>query len=421
MAKKLEEHIYRSAHTKDEYINPASLKRRLHLIAKGVGIPKIVGDISIAGENITSGESADDGGILGLLEGLGDTASNQGSASNNRNAVPMETLSRGNNSSKSKPKVQPQLQQHQLHQLNPQQDRFKAQVANDSNKGGEGSVSGLSQDGLSLPSSQDPGGTKQEKPKGSILLQQQRRLLLLRHAAKCDGGPTCQTKFCPQMTTLWKHMKKCRDKICKVSHCLSSRCVLNHYRGCKSRGTMATCVICAPVMKKLSQTGEGSVGDDEFETLEWTRDGLDPLDVVLGQADVTIDANGIIIGDDVGNGQESSTTQFDKPEINDAAGSENAGGCTTKPNQSASMLSPNPELAVGINQPQQSPQDPPAADIMPPPQQPPQDQGIVAMQPGNAILLEEDDEQLIPGTLPALRQALQKKQLLLQQVQQQKV
>lgn len=184
---------------------------------------------------------------------------------------------------------------------------------------------------------------------------------------------------------------------------------------------MATCVICAPVMKKLSQTGEGSVGDDEFETLEWTRDGLDPLDVVLGQADVTIDANGIIIGDDVGNGQESSTTQFDKLETVDAAGSENAGGCTTKPNQSASMLSPNPELAVGINQPQQPPQDPPAADIMPPPQQPPQDQGIVAMQPGNAILLEEDDEQLIPGTLPALRQALQKKQLLLQQVQQQKV
>ena len=409
MAKKLEEHIYRSAHTKDEYVNPASLKRRLHLIAKGVGIPKIVGDILIAGENITSGESADDGGLLGLLEELGDTASNQGSALNNQNAVPTEALSRGNSSSKSKPKIQPQRQQQHLQQLDLQQNRFKAQVANDSNNGGEGSVSGLSQGGLSLPSSQDYGGLKPEKPKGSILLQQQRRLLLLRHAAKCDGGPTCQTKFCPQMTTLWKHMKKCRDKNCKVSHCLSSRCVLNHYRGCKSRGTMATCVICAPVMKKLSQTGEGSVvSGDEFETLEWTRDGLDPLDAVLGQADVTTDANGIIIGDDDANGQESSTTQFDKLETVDAAGPEHA------------VFSPNPELAVGINPPQQPPQDPPAAD-MPPPQQPPQDQGIVAMQPGIAMLLEEDDEQLIPGTLPALRLALQKKQLLLQQVQQQKV
>ena len=172
---------------------------------------------------------------------------------------------------------------------------------------------------------------------------------------------------------------------------------------------MATCVICAPVMKKLSQTGEGSVvSGDEFETLEWTRDGLDPLDAVLGQADVTTDANGIIIGDDDANGQESSTTQFDKLETVDAAGPEHA------------VFSPNPELAVGINPPQQPPQDPPAAD-MPPPQQPPQDQGIVAMQPGIAMLLEEDDEQLIPGNLPALRLALQKKQLLLQQVQQQKV
>eukprot|EP01082_Thalassiosira_pseudonana_P006313 g5905.t1 g5905 contig20:403092-405730(+) len=41
MATKLEEHLYRSAHTKEEYIDPASLKRRLHLIiAKGVGVPK---------------------------------------------------------------------------------------------------------------------------------------------------------------------------------------------------------------------------------------------------------------------------------------------------------------------------------------------------------------------------------------------
>ena len=40
MAKKLEEHLYRSAHLKDAYIDLASLKKRLHLIAKGVGIPK---------------------------------------------------------------------------------------------------------------------------------------------------------------------------------------------------------------------------------------------------------------------------------------------------------------------------------------------------------------------------------------------
>src|SRR6056300_432354 len=40
MAKKLEEHLYRSAHLKDAYVDLASLKKRLHLIAKGVGIEK---------------------------------------------------------------------------------------------------------------------------------------------------------------------------------------------------------------------------------------------------------------------------------------------------------------------------------------------------------------------------------------------
>jgi len=40
MAKKLEEHLYRSAQTREEYLDSLSLKRRIHLIAKGVGVPK---------------------------------------------------------------------------------------------------------------------------------------------------------------------------------------------------------------------------------------------------------------------------------------------------------------------------------------------------------------------------------------------
>jgi len=39
MAKNLEEHLYRSAHTQDDYIDSATLKRRLHIIAKGVSLP----------------------------------------------------------------------------------------------------------------------------------------------------------------------------------------------------------------------------------------------------------------------------------------------------------------------------------------------------------------------------------------------
>jgi hypothetical protein len=46
-------------------------------------------------------------------------------------------------------------------------------------------------------------------------------------------------------------MKKCRDKDCKTSHCLSSRCVLNHYRMCKNANTTSTCEVCAPVMHQV--------------------------------------------------------------------------------------------------------------------------------------------------------------------------
>jgi Bromodomain/TAZ zinc finger len=58
--------------------------------------------------------------------------------------------------------------------------------------------------------------------------------------------------------TLWKHMKKCRDKNCSTSHCLSSRCVLNHYRICKSQGRTSSCEVCGPVMEqiKLQETSE---------------------------------------------------------------------------------------------------------------------------------------------------------------------
>ena len=77
MAKKLEEHLYRSAHTKEEYIDPASLKRRLHLIAKGVGIPK-------PEEDSDSVEGQSRGGELG--------ASNH---SAKQQAVPIETVSQG--------------------------------------------------------------------------------------------------------------------------------------------------------------------------------------------------------------------------------------------------------------------------------------------------------------------------------------
>jgi myosin heavy subunit len=97
--------------------------------------------------------------------------------------------------------------------------------------------------------------------------QQQKRLLLLRHASECKIGVNCATKFCSQMTTLWKHMKKCRDKNCKISHCLSSRCVLIHYRICRSQGRTATCEVCGPVMEQIKRQDASEGMDGSVDPL----------------------------------------------------------------------------------------------------------------------------------------------------------
>jgi len=77
------------------------------------------------------------------------------------------------------------------------------------------------------------------------------RLLLLRHAAKCPHNDQCPvTPHCAEMKVLWKHIAYCKDSVCKVPHCMSSRFVLSHYRRCKP-----PCNICDPV-KDIIKNGE---------------------------------------------------------------------------------------------------------------------------------------------------------------------
>jgi hypothetical protein len=101
-------------------------------------------------------------------------------------------------------------------------------------------------------------GTQEAK----VILHQQQRLLLLRHASKCRIGPSCTTKFCAQMITLWNHMKECRNKSCTTSHCRSSRCVLNHYRICKNQRKTSTCKVCGPVMERIKEQEKEAVFGD---------------------------------------------------------------------------------------------------------------------------------------------------------------
>ena len=84
---------------------------------------------------------------------------------------------------------------------------------------------------------------EKRKRRAHLLRQQQQRLLLLRHASKCQAKPCKQTKLCPQMKWLWKHIAKCKDKRCQVAHCVSSRYVLTHYHQCRDK----KCQVCAPV------------------------------------------------------------------------------------------------------------------------------------------------------------------------------
>ena len=73
MAKKLEEHLYRSAQTKDEYIDQTTLKKRLQMIAHGLGVPKSgggSGDSSNQAGAPSAAAAAGQGGQVGQLQAM---------------------------------------------------------------------------------------------------------------------------------------------------------------------------------------------------------------------------------------------------------------------------------------------------------------------------------------------------------------
>ena len=224
MAKSLEEHLYRSAQSKEEYLDQSTLKKRLQLIAHGLELHRSssTGDSSNSQGN--AGMSSDNQQLQQFLQMQ--QGNNQNNMQGVQGGIPGMIGSGDNNLN----------QNNQMEML-------------------QGLVGG------NFGGGNDP-NDRIAAQKKKVIRQQQQRLLLLRHASKCKLGQNCTTKFCSQMTTLWKHMKKCRDKNCKTSHCLSSRCVLNHYRICKSQGRTATCEVCGPVMEliKRQDASEGMDG-----------------------------------------------------------------------------------------------------------------------------------------------------------------
>lgn len=281
VAKKLEECLYRMAKTKEEYMNPSTLKKRLQIIAFSLGpdkddetseglstsgsssnlqtVPQVVSveaqqrinllrnqnqqfEISMGGGVGGNGnfpQSIQSSGELQQSFSRKNSDTNGQSSDSNQNAV-MQV----NEVLQSK-----HLKPYQTSIAELQNNLMQAQVAND-----------LSTQSSEVPSQTEKfqaSGILSEQQKKKVIRQQQQRLILLRHASKCNLGPSCKIKFCSQMVKLWNHMKLCRDKDCTTAHCLSSRCVLNHYRICKDSMRTSTCEVCAPVMEIIRlQDGE---------------------------------------------------------------------------------------------------------------------------------------------------------------------
>merc|ERR1712238_45367 len=97
-------------------------------------------------------------------------------------------------------------------------------------------------------------GNRQVSDRQQVLRHQQQRLLLLRHAAKCqhDDGRCPVTPHCAGMKRLWKHIAECKDQKCLVPHCVSSRYVLSHYHRCKD----TRCPVCGPVREAIHRSHE---------------------------------------------------------------------------------------------------------------------------------------------------------------------
>lgn len=322
MAKSLEEHLYRSAKSKEEYLDLTTLKKRLQAIAYGLEIhrsgdaagashdisatasstsssrqgsappPSSIGNSSMAtsssqhlqlddgnGNRLHSAQQGNSMAYGGSINSLGDpTTTNHASfpLSDGTQQQRQANLTGGGPWDELQQQLEGSVRMNQqnvgmvaeqsaasvptnlfvgISDVPPAPKPLSRKMTSDTSWGSSALSSNV---GLKDSSKfQEPTASQKKR----VILQQQQRLLLLRHASKCKAGPQCQTKFCDQMVTLWRHLKTCRDKNCKTSHCLSSRCVLNHYRICKNEGKTSSCDVCGPVMIKIRQQekDDGSV------------------------------------------------------------------------------------------------------------------------------------------------------------------
>ncbi len=267
VAKKLEECLYRMAKTKEEYMNASTLKRRLQVIAISLAPKKSDSESEKAqplqalsveaqqridllrnrNKQLESRINAPNRPQCVTSSGGGSQTSGQAS-SQQLNSDPNAAI---HSAALSEMLKQQHLKAYHAAIAELQPNFMHASQKQSSANAPEASSQTIqSKINSSSSSNKDTSSSSlSTKQKNKVIRQQQQRLILLRHASKCRTGPSCPIKFCAQMVKLWNHMKECRNKDCTTQHCLSSRCVLNHYKTCKDEGRTATCEVCAPVVQ----------------------------------------------------------------------------------------------------------------------------------------------------------------------------
>ncbi len=298
MAKRLEEFLYRSAKSKDEYVDMNTLRKRLHAIARTSGIDKTAQQKDAKSQYDHRGQHKNEAPFFGILSQSGAGGKSTMSATAHRRISllkknnlqlggTMDAVSAQHTLSSTQCDAQHGSQQldprHQL-ELIQSQNPDKTMGYMNSNELGRNrhAINGASIEDMLKQKSMKPchpaiaqlhinlnkaakenaelfpQETKDEELRKMTIRRQQQRLILLRHASKCTLGDKCESTICPKMVKLWGHMKNCKDNNCTTEHCVTSRYVLNHYRMCKELKRTATCEICAPVMKAIQMRDSSS-------------------------------------------------------------------------------------------------------------------------------------------------------------------
>lgn len=104
--------------------------------------------------------------------------------------------------------------------------------------------------GLGVNGGGTPNSREDKERMKTQILKQQRMLLFLRHCAKCVATECSYGENCKVGKELWKHIMNCVDANCSYTRCVHSRELLRHYQRCPQ----PACPICAPVKEFVKRT-----------------------------------------------------------------------------------------------------------------------------------------------------------------------